>query len=204
MIYKDAFYEESASSVRSNREAKFYTAFTIVAIVFIVIAAVWLTFSVSFISSLYAEGITETQRIIGYVQWFSFPAACILVGVVLLWVRRRFNLSFDYTFVEDELRVTKVFNGKRRKFLVTLKADQILKVGKCENESFGRTMAGMNGKKLKLCTPNYNRGVAGAEKEFFYILHSSSIEKAVYVIECRAQMIDYVVRAAGRNKWEAK
>ena len=45
--------------------------------------------------------------------------------------------------------------------------------------------------------------VNGAEgKIFIYLLYSSSIEKRVYVLECRKELLEYLVFAAGRNKFE--
>ena len=60
-------------------------------------------------------------------------------------------------------------------------------------------MAGLQGKKAVPLTPN-NEPAEG--KIFIYLLYSSSIEKRVYVLECRKELLEYLVFAAGRNKFE--
>lgn len=201
---KDAFYEESATSLRSKAEGKKYAVLHVTSMICCVLAAIHAFFSITYVPSIFNEcqekGLSVGATAFQLVQWFM--PLVLLVGLFFLfwWWKKRYNLSYDYTFVEDELRVSKVFNGKRRKFVVTLKADQMLKIGKCENESFERTLSG-NEKKIKYLTPNRE---PAEEKSMIYILYSSSIEKSVYVIECRKQLLENIVLAAGRNKWEAK
>ena len=110
-------------------------------------------------------------------------------------------MSYDYTFVEDELRVTKVFNGKSRKHIRTFKAEQILKIGYVDSASFERTIAGLQGKKAIPLTPNQEPAEG---KIFIYILYSTSVEKKVYVLECRKELLEYLVFATGRSKFESK
>ena len=52
-----------------------------------------------------------------------------------------------------------------------------------------------------ILTPN-REPVEG--KIFIYIHYSSSIEKKLYVLECRKELLEYVVFAAGRNKFDPK
>ena len=203
---KDALYEESAQSQKSATEAKLYTVFHVLSIVFLVAIVIQLIVFVSMELPRYIYFRDEAgNRMSGMDIVFSLIAWAILLGLFVLgWfigfkMKRRFNVSYDYLFVEDELRITKVFNGKKRKYLFTLEADHILKIGYCEKESFERTVSGLQGKKPKMLTPNQT---ASEEKMFIYILYSSTIEKNVYVIECRQMMLEYLVRAAGRNKLE--
>ena len=146
------------------------------------------------------EELSVIGKVFNALVWASFPLFGILIAVLLLVFRRRYNVSFDYTFVEDELRISKVFNGKKRKYLRTLKADQMLKIGSCAKESFVRTQAGMSKKQILRMTPNEEPAEG---KEFFYILYSSSIEKVLVIIEARREILEYLVRAAGRSKYEA-
>ena len=81
----------------------------------------------------------------------------------------------------------------------TLKAEQMLKIGSCEKESFRRTQAGMSKKQILVMTPNEE---PAANKEFFYILYSTTMEKVLVIIEARREILEYLVRAAGRSKYE--
>ena len=197
---RSAFYEESAVSTREKSERRMYQVFHIASIVVLVIAAFLVLLSLTFVPGIISDPeLTGTEKAVNLVVWFL--PILMLVGFFFLFrhIKRKNNLSFDYTFVEDELRVTKVFNGKSRKHLHTFKADQILKIGYVENPSFERTVAGLQGKKAVPLTPN-NEPAEG--KIFIYLLYSSSIEKRVYVLECRQELLEYLVFAAGRNKFE--
>lgn len=200
---RDGFYEESAISTRSKGEAKLYAAFRAIAIglfAIAVLAGVLLS-PVIVGGALGAEDISTIERVFTIAEWVILLLVFIGAGLVFWFMKNRFNVSYDYTFVEDELRITKVFNGKKRKFLTTLKADRILQIGWVESEAFERTMQGYKGKKAKMCTPNKEPAEG---KEMIYVVHSSSIEKAVYILEVRRQMLENLVYAAGRNKLERK
>ncbi len=205
-MIRDAYYEESASCQRSVREAKFYTTFKIVAIVAFIIAGLILSFAFGYVPSLLDSTVNNETgevytlvRVFYLVTYFATVALIAGAGVLFWFLKNRFNVSFDYLFVEDEFRVAKVFNGKKRKFLKNFKCDQILKIGKCENPSFERTCAGLSKKQIVFLTPNRE---PSENKNFYYILYSSSIEKTVNIVEARVELIDYLVRAAGRSKWD--
>ncbi len=200
---RDGFYEESAVSVRSLREEKLYNGFRITAIVILAITAVVAALvSPAYLGLVFGtEEATLVDRVIGTATWVIMLLGMIGVGLFFWFFKNRFNLSYDYTFVEDELRITKVYSGRKRKPLVVLKADRILQIGWVESEAFERTMRGYKGKKPKICTPNK---VPAENKELIYVVHSSSIEKAVYILEVRRQLLENLVYAAGRNKLERK
>ncbi len=209
-MIRDAYYEESAACNRAVKEAKVYTACNVISIIFLAWAAIQLMLAISNISiaiSAYRlpagdeDAITGAELAYSIISWGLFTLAPLAVGLALFFFKRKFNQSYDYTFVEDELRVSKVYNGKKRKYLKTFKCDQILKMGKCENDSFERTCAGLSKKQIVFLTPNK---VPAEGKEFYYVLYSSTIEKTVNILEARVELIDLLVRAAGRNKWEAR
>lgn len=205
-MIRDAYYEESATCRRAVREAKFYATFKIVAIVAFVVAGLILSLAFGYIPSLIDGTVNKdtgevymVARIFYMVTYFATVALIAGAGVAFWFLKNRFNVSFDYLFVEDELRIAKVFNGKKRKYLKTMKCDQILKIGKCENPSFERTCAGLSKKQIVFLTPNRE---PSENKNFYYVLYSSSIEKTVNIIEAKVELIDFLVRAAGRSKWD--
>ena len=204
---RDGFYEESAISSRSQAEEKLYTTFKVFAIIFFIIGGFILTFAFAFVPNVLQgtvgeDGTVDTlTRIFALVEYFLAIAALIGAGLIFWFFKNRFNLSYDYTFVEDEIRITKVFNGKKRKFLYTIKADRILAIGWVESDAFERATRGFNTKKIKKCTPNKE---CPEGKEWIYITQSTSLEKAIYVLECRRQLLENIVFAAGRNKLEKK
>ena len=94
-----------------------------------------------------------------------------------------------------------MFNGKTRKHLLTMKADQMLMIGYADTDSYERLLAGQRNKKPTYLTPNREPAEG---KIFIYIHYSTSIGKTLYVLECRKEMLEYVVFAAGRNKFTSK
>ena len=194
---QSAWYEESAGSQNEKKEKRWYTAFQVLGIVCFVFTGFGAILSFSVIPNIIGST-SGLQRVISILVWVLGVAFTAGFGVLFFRMRRRFNQSYDYIFVEDELRITRVFNGRRRKHLCTLKADSILKIGYCESDSFERTLAGISGKPY-FYTPNTE---PAEEKTFIYILYSDSIGKRMYVIECRQMMLEYLVRAAGRTKFE--
>lgn len=199
---RSAFYEESAISTRERQERRMYQVFHIASIIVLVIAALLVLFSLTSVPAILSdEELDGTGKAISIIFWFLPILSLVGFFFLFRYVKRRNNVSFDYTFVEDELRVTKVFNGKSRKHIRTFKADQILKIGYVDSASFDRTIAGLQGKKAIPLTPNRE---PAEWKEFIYLLYSTSSEKKVYVIECRQELLEYLVFAAGRSKFERK
>ena len=200
MIQKGGFYEESASSGRSRKEAKMYMVFHIAGIVFFVLAVISLLWFFTLdlpltLSEAKEANANPALAIVIKVLGILITAG---VGVLFWWMKRRFNVSYDYTFVEDELRIVKVFNGRRRKLFANLKADQILKIGYEQADSYHDAVAGLAGKKPKLATPNQEPEEG---KQFIYIAYSTSLGKEIYVIECRQAMLEYLVSAVGITKF---
>lgn len=194
---RDALREESAQPVESEKQAKWYTTFHVLFLAFSVIALIW-AFVCLTILPTGLQKVKGAALALSLVVWLTPFFAFSLTAFLFFRLRLRFNVSFDYLFVEDELRITKVFNGKKRKHLVTLEADHILQIGYCEGSTFERTYAGLNGAKPMLMTPN-KEPTEG--KDFIHILYSTSLGKSLYILECRKEMLEHLVLAVGRNKF---
>ena len=197
---REKFYEESAISTRSEKEKKLYTVFKVAAIVFFVFFGIQFFMSFPYIGNVVAnENVTTSGKALFIVMWVGLTLTWLLIGFLLFKLKNRFNVSYDYTFVEDEIRFTKVFNGKRRKFITTVTMDQILKIGYCDKPSFEAALRGNKGKKPKILTPNKE---PDEEKMFIYLIVNTSLERRIYVLECRKLLLEYLVFAAGRTKLE--
>ncbi len=194
---RDALYEESAQAVNGDKQRKWYTVFLVFSVVFAVLAFIH-TFVCIMMLPTMLKGQSGMTIAILLLLWLSPLVVLALTSFFLFRLRLRFNVSFDYTFVTDELRITKVFNGKKRKHIVTLEADHVLQIGYCEGATFDRTYAGLGGAKPKVLTPNRDPAEG---KDFIHILYSTSGGKSMYIIECRKEMLEYLVLAAGRNKF---
>lgn len=194
---RDALYEESAQPVNGDKQKRWYTAFYVLGILFLIV-----TVFHAFLCVLMLPTVITTVKgaALAYslIMWLLPLVLLGLTAFLFFRMRLRFNQSFDYLFVQDELRITKVFNGKKRKHIVTLDADHVLQIGYCEGATFERTYAGLNGQKPKFMTPNRDPAEG---KEFIHILYSSSAGKSLYILECRKDMLEYLVPVVGRNKF---
>ena len=201
---KDALYEETAKAQNGARGAKLYTVFHVCGWILLVLAAIG--FFVFFIRVLpYGLSARKSGEMTGAalaVNLLLFGGGPIMLGIssfLFFFFRLRFNPSYDYLFVEDELRITKVFNNRKRKHLITMTADRMLQIGYCEGDTFERMLESMRGDKPKSLTPNTTPEEG---KQFIYILYSSSATgKGLYILECKKELLEYIVRAAGRNKF---
>ena len=198
-----AFYEESAVSVNARSEARAANALHIVSIVCLVLAGIIVFLSLTIVPNwigMYLEGdVSLAWLIVQLVVWASPVLALVGLFVLFRFLKRRKNVSYDYTFVEDEVRVVKVLNGRVRKPLATLHADMILKVGYEEKDSFRRTLDGLRDKRAIYLTPNREPAEG---KMFIYLFYSAPVEKKLYVLECRQQLLEFIVMAAGITKFE--
>ena len=194
---RDALYEESSQPINAKRQAKWYLTFHILFVLFAVLTGIHAGVCLMMLPGLIAnyKGAVLAFSLLG---WLGPLVALGVTAFLFWWIRRRFNVSYDYLFVQDELRITKVFNGKRKKALMTLAADHILQIGYCDGASYERTRAGLNGAKPQYMTSNRE---PSEEKDFIYILYSTSMGKSLYILECKKQMLEYLVLAAGKNKF---
>ena len=198
-MQRDKLYEESAVSTRSEKESKFYTVFLVMAMIFFVIGGIMLVFTYSQITNVLANTVLNTNgKVLYIVGWVALLAVFFLIGLAFFLIKNRFNVSYDYTYVDDEVRFTKVFNGRRRKFITTVTMENILRIGYCDKPSYENALRELRGKKPRVLTPNKT---PAEDKIFIYLLVNTSMERKLYVIECRKEMLEYLVFAAGRNKW---
>ena len=194
---RDALYEESAQPLNADKQARWYTTFHVLFVIFAIIAGIH-AFTCLLVLPVSSKDYSGVSLALHLMLWLGALMALAMIAFLFWWIRRRFNISYDYLFVQDELRITKVFNGKRRKPLVTLAADHVLQLGYCEGATFERTYAGLSGAKPAVMTPNREPAEG---KDFIHVLYSDSMGKRMYILECRKEMLEHLVLAVGRNKF---
>lgn len=198
---RESFYEESAVSANGRAEAKFYTAFHVVSIILLIPVFFQVFFSYAYIIEQvhnFQEGLITSLGLTVFIAgWIMILLLFIALFLFFFLWKRRFNVSYDYIFVGDELRVSKVFNGKRRKFLKKFDADHILQIGWVESEAFGRASSGYAKRDIVLLSPNKTPQEG---KEFYYILYTAPYEKKIYIFEARKEFLECLVPAVGMTK----
>ena len=181
----DAFYEESAVNLNEKKQSVLYTIFNVVQIVFIVLTVLWFIFSFNFVIEIPVNGKTVQECIPGWIffglLFLSFLSGAILFGIF----KKRFNVSYDYACVYGELRISQVFNQRKRKLVCRIDPNSILQVGDMVSESYDRLRA-THGVKEVVCTPNM---MAGNGKFFLYVYAVDGGEKKLFLLECREALL---------------
>jgi len=201
----DVLYEESAVNRKSASQQKTYNVlnviFWIVTLIGIIAAFMFINRLLGTLSTLKVKPEKEEeQQAIYFVRtamilWgFAFLFFGGLWGI-LFTVKRRLNVSYDYVFVSGELRISKVFNVNRRKFLYRIEPESIITIGDIETGNYDRIRSDPSTKEL-VCTPN-NEAADG--KFFMYIHASESTGKKLYVLECRETLLENILKFVKRG-----
>lgn len=200
----DALYEESAVNSNSKKEEKRYKIFHIFSLLFGVLAVIFLVlFLTTLLSFLLAVGSidSETKATAISSLIFYFMLVTLFGGPWLAFflLKRRTNVSYDYVFVSGELRISKIFNVNRRKFLYRIDSEIIQKIGDVDAASYDRVVSDPAIKKV-VCTPN----VEPSEGKFFlYIVTAESVGRRVYILECREELLINLLKFVKRGILES-
>ena len=200
----DILYEECAVNQRAIRDEKIYKIMNIGFYVCLFVAVIALFGTINNIPMGSAEGLTPEQlQVFGYVKAVFSLNVCLLIffgtGAIMLFImKRRVNISYDYTFVSGELRIVKVFNVNRRKLVVKIQPEEMLQLGDIDNESYRRLVANPTNKEV-ICTPNE---LPAKGKFFMYVHANDPLGKKLYVLECREEMLVNILKFVKRGTLE--
>ena len=200
----DVLYEESAVNANAAKGEKRYKIlnlftwfFGVLALIFAILFVIGL---VSFLMAMSAMKAEDRAAAIGSLI-FYFMMITLFGGpwLACFLMKRKINVSFDYTFVSGELRISKVFNVNRRKFLYRIDAESIQKMGDADSPSFDRVISDPSVKKI-VCTPNAE---PSGGKFFLYIVTSESGGRRVYILECREELLINILKFVKRGILES-
>ena len=179
----DVLYEESSTAKNASKGAKKYTVLNILSFCFLFLAIAATLFFVLFIPSVGDMIFFGTSALSLFGCWF----------VLFRW-KNSTNVSYDYSFVSGELRISRVININKRKLLTRFESDSIIQIGDVDSTSYDRFKADPNVKKI-ICTSNDE---AAEGKFFMYILVEQEGRK-LYVLECREELLLNIMRFAKRT-----
>ena len=200
----DVLYEESAVNVNAPKVEKRYKVINIISKFFgalaVIFAVIFLFNLLTFLFSFKAMKAEDRGSAIALLIFLLFMLF-LFVGpwLACFLLKRRINLSYDYTFVSRELRISRVYNVNRRKFLYRIEAESILKLGDADAPSFERVCADPSVKQI-VCTPNAEPAKG---KFFLYIQTSEPVGKRVYVLECREELLVNILKFVKRGILES-
>ncbi len=199
---QEVFYEESVTMHNEKPAKRRYTIFSVTAVLCFILAFV------SFINLMWtptatADGeslVGQASFTISLVVWGLLCVSMIVGGVFLIIKRHAFYLSYDYTFVSGELRISKVLHNRKRKLLYRLSDDKLIMIGRVDSETYKKLKASPDNKE-DILTPNTE---ASDDREFFYIQAATNAGKRILIFECRPQLISTILRYTRRNILESE
>lgn len=199
---QEVFYEESVS-VHNEKPVRFrYRLFTIFGILFFLSAALALLFLWGLMFTPVGEDVElDVKTILLSMLPYVIMFVIMLAGGIFLFVKRHsFYVSFDYTFVSGELRISKVLHGRKRKLLYRISDEKYIKIGRVGSESYKKLKSSPDVKE-DILTPNEE---AAEDKEFYYIQAATNVGKKLLVLECRQELLANILRYTRRNLLESE
>lgn len=200
----DVLYEECAVNKNSARGEKIYRVLNIAFYFFLIVAIIGAVTVISNLGGVLADSnaVTNEEELqaIALLQSFFYLGVFALItfgsgAVAFFLLKRRVNISYDYTFVSGELRIVKVFNVNRRKLVTKISNENILQLGDVDSSSYNR-LAGDPTNKQVVCTPN----AEPKQGKFFLYIHASDpTGKKLYVLECREELLVNILHFVKRG-----
>lgn len=193
---QEIFSEESVCMNDDRRAKRWYKVFTAISISSFVLAAlVFLWVLMMWFTPVSKDAIEAlednlTAIIIQFVIFFVIALLLLASGLLFRVKRHGFFISYDYTYVNGELRVAKVIHDRKRKILYRLLDEQLLLIGRVGSDSYNKAKNSPDCKE-DILTPNEE---AADEKEFFYVQASTKVGKRLLVLECRPMFIAAIYR----------
>ncbi|MBR2023048.1 MAG: hypothetical protein IJ996_00840 [Clostridia bacterium] len=190
----DVFYEESAINANSAKNEKRYKVLNVGTIFFMTLAIFF------FFLAIMLFPVKNVKESLGLTIFFGGNGAVFLLfWFILSRIKKRINVSYDYTFVSGELRIIKVFNVNKRKRVDVIHCDEILQMGDADNPSYERLRSAPNTKEI-ICTSNYEP-MEG--KFFMYLLVGGNQMKYLFLLECREQLLMQLLKFTRRSVLES-
>ena len=182
----ETLYEESAINLNEKKQKLIHNILHGAQVLFIVLAVVWVMLMGGFLPMPDAsKGETFANVLPDWIFFFAFLTSFIVGAVCMSFLKKRFNVSFDYLCVSGELRISKVFNQRKRRLVCRLQPNDIISVGDMDSSSYDRYRA-MPGMKEIICTPNMT---SASGKFFMYVLAQYEGGKKIFLLECREALL---------------
>ena len=202
----DAFYEESATNRNAEKGERAYKIihyFSWAVLILAVIFAIITVWNIPMRPSQSVENYEQAMASYASTRSFCmllFAITLLLIGIwlVLMYFKRRVNVSYDYIFVSGDLRIAKVFNINRRKLAVRINCEDIMQIWDVDNSSYERLASAPDVKPIYL-TQNQEP----AEDKFFMYILVNNGGKMLYILECRENLLMNIMKFTRRSALES-
>ena len=119
----------------------------------------------------------------------------IIIGILLLKLKNRFCVDYDYIFVSGSLRIAKVINNKNRKPILKFNCSCIEKIGPIDSKLYNSYLNNLS-VKTEFMTSNENPAEG---KHFYYIVINLNSQKQMIVLESTRNFIINVFKFSNMN-----
>lgn len=181
----DVFYEESSIANNLKKKQRKYKVINFFSWLCLVIAVLMLLF-------IFYVPIDEGY---GGIIYFLIQSLFFFGMWFLLrkW-KMNVNVSYDYSFVSGELRISKVISMNKRKLVARFDCAEIIQVGDSDSPAYDR-FSSTPGVKTVFCTSN----TEAAEGKFFMYIYIEYDGKKLFVLECREELLANMLKFMKRT-----
>ena len=172
---REVLYEESANPVNLKTQKFFYSMYT---------TLMWVSIIVSFFFFI-------LFTMIPALFWFLL-AMSVISSILFGFFRTKIYYCVDCIFVSGSTRIVKVVNYKKRRKVIVFDASEVVQVGKMTSDSYKKLETLANVKKI-YGTPNkfINDG--------FYVHLIQNNQPYILILECQETYLQHLVSFAGRQ-----
>lgn len=189
---EEIFYEESSREINYFKSQKKYKILNLLGVISFIIAIFW-----AFINFLYFD--PTNDNIILDIVFIIVPVILFFVlGVVFFYFKKFFAIEYDYSFISGNIKISKVTNGTKRRFLLEFNCYEIELIGYVGSDYYDRISVNQNLEKMVLIandTPSEN-------KDIYYVLANTGGSKKLIFIETTEQFIKLLIKYSNSRVWE--
>lgn len=182
----DVFYEESSIANNLKKKQRKYKVINFFS---------WLCFAIAILMLFFVfYGVPIDEGYAGVI-YFLVQALCFFGMWFLLrkW-KMNVNVSYDYSFVSGELRISKVISTNKRKLVARFDCAEIIQVGDSDSPAYER-FSSTPGVKTVFCTSN----TEAAEGKFFMYIYIEYDGKKLFLLECREELLANMLKFMKRT-----
>ncbi len=170
---REVLYEESANPSNLKMQKAFYTVYSAIMWVSIVLSSLIILIEL-------------------FVGFDLMPVLTLTFAITFGIVRTKFYYCVDCTFISGTTRIVKVVNYKKRKKMIFFDSSEVVQVGKTTSNSFEK-LYNAPGVKRIYATPNKY------PEEGFYVYLTQNGQNYLVILECKETYLQHLVSYTGRQ-----
>lgn len=185
---QEVLYEESAKCQNEKQESKKYKVLLIFSILSFIFSIIGFFILINFMN-------LNDYWLINVIFYVLPVIFFLVIGIVLIKIKNKFCVDFDYIFVTGSIRISKVINNALRQTIFRFNCSQIEKIGPVDSKTFNAYInSGLC--KVDLLTSN-NQPEEG--KGFYYFVINYNSLKRLLIVECSKVFIINVLKYSNRS-----